>query len=153
MVGEVFAAVGGFKALLDIAKALKDMNDATVRNAAVIELQEKILAAQEAQTELLERVHSLETEVAKFEEWDTKKEQYELNKLAPQGIFAYSTTGADIHWICPDCYEDRRRSILQPITRNPGLNDIRLCQRCGWEAYVEGVWRPEHRGSSASRRK
>jgi hypothetical protein len=40
MVAEVFAGLGAFKTAFDIAKGLKDIDDATRRNAAVIELQE-----------------------------------------------------------------------------------------------------------------
>ena len=47
MVGEVFAGLSALKTAFDIAKGLKDIDDATRRNAAVIELQEKILLAQE----------------------------------------------------------------------------------------------------------
>ena len=52
MVGEVFAGFSAIKSAFDIAKGLKDINDATRRNAAVIELQEKILAAQQEHSEL-----------------------------------------------------------------------------------------------------
>jgi len=52
MVGEVFAGLSAFKAMYDAAKALKDINDAAIRNSAVIELQEKILSAQAAQAAL-----------------------------------------------------------------------------------------------------
>jgi hypothetical protein len=50
MAGEIFAGLSAIKAALDLAKGLKDINDATVRNRAVIELREKILAAREAQS-------------------------------------------------------------------------------------------------------
>jgi hypothetical protein len=63
---------------MDIAKGLKDINDATVRNAAVIELQEKILAAQAEQTALVVRVGELEKEVADLKAWDAEKQRYEL---------------------------------------------------------------------------
>lgn len=67
MVSEVFAGLGAFKTMLDMAKALKDINDATIRNGAIIELQEKILTAREAQSALLERIGELEEKVAGFE--------------------------------------------------------------------------------------
>lgn len=41
VVAETIAGLGAFKSMYDMAKALKDINDATVRNGAVIELQEK----------------------------------------------------------------------------------------------------------------
>jgi hypothetical protein len=65
MVGEAFAVVGAFKSMMDIAKGLKDISDATKRNAVAIELQEKILSAQAAQSDLVERVRELENELAR----------------------------------------------------------------------------------------
>lgn len=81
MVGEVFAGLGALKTAFDIAKGLKDIDDATRRNAAVIELQEKILAAREAQSTLLDRVGQLEEKVTSFETWDAEKARYELRQL------------------------------------------------------------------------
>ena len=54
MVAEVFVGLGSIKAAFDIAKGLKDIDDATRRNTAIIELQEKILSAQAEQSELIE---------------------------------------------------------------------------------------------------
>ena len=59
MVAEVFAGVSALKTAFDIAKGLKDIDDAARRNAAVIELQEKILSAQHAESELTETVSEL----------------------------------------------------------------------------------------------
>jgi uncharacterized protein YlxW (UPF0749 family) len=73
MVAEAFAAVGALKAAFDIAKTLKDMNDAVARNAAVIELQGQILTAQEAQSALTDRIRELEKKVAGFETWEAEK--------------------------------------------------------------------------------
>ena len=56
MVGEIYAGLGAFKIMFDTAKALKDMNDAAIRNGAVIELQEQILSAQTQQLTLVDRV-------------------------------------------------------------------------------------------------
>lgn len=120
MVGEIVTGVGLFKSMLDMAKGLKDINDAAVRNAAVIELQEKILAAREAQSTLAEQVRDLEAEVARLKAWDREKERYELQQRSPNcpGALAYrvkeSERGAEpVHWLCPTCYEDGRKSILQ----------------------------------------
>jgi uncharacterized coiled-coil DUF342 family protein len=88
MVSEVFAGLSAIKTAFDLAKGLKDIDDATRRNTAVIELQEKILAAREAQSTLLERISELEKKVASFEAWDADKKRYELKSLAP-GVFAY----------------------------------------------------------------
>jgi hypothetical protein len=76
MVAEVYAGLSAFKTMFDMAKALKDINDGAIRNGAVIELQEQILAAQQAQATALERISELEKEVARFEAWEAEKEKY-----------------------------------------------------------------------------
>jgi uncharacterized protein YlxW (UPF0749 family) len=78
MVAEVFAGIAALKTAFDIAKGLKDIDDAARRNAAVIELQEKILSAQQSQAALVERVHELEKEVAGFDQWETERKRYAL---------------------------------------------------------------------------
>jgi hypothetical protein len=60
---------------------LKDIDDATRRNAAVIELQDKILTAQSEQGSLVERVVELKSRVAQLESWDADKERYKLVDL------------------------------------------------------------------------
>jgi hypothetical protein len=85
MVAEVLAGLGAFKTMFDMAKALKDINDAAIRNGAVIELQEQILGAQVAQAALLERVGHLEAEITRFETWETEKQRYTLEKFDPRG--------------------------------------------------------------------
>lgn len=160
MVAEAYAAFGAFKTALDMAKALKGINDATIRNGAVIELQEQILAAQEAQTSAVQRIRELEARVASFETWEAEKERYQLSKLrGGLDVFAYSIKpemqGTEPpHSICPDCYQQRTKSILQSVERYPGGCKVLLCQRCGWEAYVAGAWMAEHGATkSASRRR
>jgi hypothetical protein len=117
MVAELFAGLSAFKSMYDAAKALKDMNDATVRNGAVIELQEKILAAREAQTTLLERVSDLEKEVAGLKAWDSEKQRYELKQLY-RGPHAYilkegEEKGEAAHALCTNCYQRGFKSFLQ----------------------------------------
>jgi hypothetical protein len=51
-----FAGLSAIKTAFDLAKGLKDIDDATRRNAAVIELQEKSLSAQSAQSALVENL-------------------------------------------------------------------------------------------------
>jgi hypothetical protein len=100
-----------------MTKALKDINDTAIRNAAVIELQEKILSVRDAQTALLDRVSHLEKEVAGFEKWEAEKEEYELQEIFAR-TFAYSIKEIargtrPPHLICANCYEGRKKSILQ----------------------------------------
>ncbi len=117
MAGELIAGLGLFKTMLDMAKRLKDINDAAIRNGAVIELQEKILAAREQQSALLERISELEKQVASFEKWETEKKRYYLQEIYPRN-FAYAINenardAEPTHLICATCYEGGKKSILQ----------------------------------------
>jgi hypothetical protein len=116
MVAEVFAGISGFKAMLDIVKSFKDMNDAAARQGIAIELREQILSTQEAQAALIEQVRDLKGKLIAFEKWDAEKERYKLYQVAI-GSITYalkkeSANGEPPHWLCTDCYENRKKSIL-----------------------------------------
>jgi Zn finger protein HypA/HybF involved in hydrogenase expression len=138
VVAEIFAGMSAIKSAFDIAKGPKDIDDATRRNAAVIDLQEKILAAQEAQATLIETVRELKARVASLETWETEKQRYELKDVG-EGSLAYVTKeamrgGEPPHQICARCFEHGRKSILQPNSRNW----IRLlfCPECKTELRI-----------------
>jgi hypothetical protein len=133
------------KSAFDLAKGLKDLSSTASRNAAIIELQEKILAAQTQQSALADYIRSLEADVAAFEKWDTEKQRYQLKEFG-LGAFAY-TLKADaqssepVHQICPTCYEDRRKSILQIVPGNNartalGIKAVRRCPVCKTEVPI-----------------
>ena len=65
MAFDVMAGLGFLKSALDTGKGLKNINDAAVRNAAVVELHEKIVSAYEQHTALTQRIRELEEEVAR----------------------------------------------------------------------------------------
>ena len=139
MVAEVFAGIGAFKSMLDMAKSLKDMSDATIRNGAVIELQGQILSAQADQMALVERIQSLEAKVANFETWDTEKKRYELKNLG-WGAQAYmlkpeARGGEPAHWVCPNCFSDRKIKIIQHAMV-VGRGTIWICPTCRTETQA-----------------
>jgi hypothetical protein len=139
MVGEAIAGLSAIKTAFDLAKGLKDISDAANRNAAVIELQEKILTAQQAQAALVERISELEKQVANFEAWDTEKEKYELKPVGDHGIVYMlkpSARGTEPpHWLCPNCYEQRKKSYLQKAPIHGGLY---VCQPCKTNITAHG---------------
>jgi rubrerythrin len=117
VVSEIMAGLSALNSAFGMAKALKDINDTAVRNAAVIDLQGQILTAQEAQAALVERVRQLEEEVANFKTWEAEKQRYEMKTLG-SGVFVYmlkpETRGAEPpHWVCANCYGNQKASILQ----------------------------------------
>jgi hypothetical protein len=135
MVAEIFGGISAFKAMFDLAKGLKDIDDAARRNAAAIELQEQILAAQSAQTLAVERIRELEKQVADFETWDTEKKRYELKNVG-HSCFARmlkpeARGGEPPHFVCANCYDQRRISVIQRSKPKPEARIDFFCPNCG----------------------
>ena len=140
---EVYAGLGALKTAFDIAKGLKDIDNATSRNAAVIELQEKILSAQTEQADLVERVRELKKEVADLKAWDADKARYQLKNIQP-GVTVYALkegmeNGELPHYLCPTCYQRGQRSILQKETLSVGKVVVQVCHECGTDLLEHGV--------------
>ena len=132
-IAEIYGGFSAFKALMDSAKTLKDITTTPAGNAAVIELQEKILAAQMAQAALIDRIRELEAEVRSFETWEAEKQRYDLKDLG-WGALAYMLKpgmrdGKPPHWICVNCFGHKHISIVQyAMVPSQGLRYV--CQTC-----------------------
>jgi hypothetical protein len=149
MISEAMMGVTAFKAAMDITKGLKDIDDRTRRNEAVIELQEKILGAQAAQAALVQAVGELEKEVTALKAWDADKERYRLVELK-RGVLAFAPkegmeNGEPVHNLCTSCYQHGFKSILVSATWNPGRCHVLVCNDCGWYGYLQGMAMPEHK--------
>lgn len=134
MVAEVFAGISALKTAFDIAKGLKDIDDATRRNAAVIELQEKILSAQSAQSTLVKTVGDLEEEVTNLKNWEADKARYQLAELGP-GVVVLAIkdamrNGEPFHRICANCASNGKKSYLQQHVRGTSVDRYK-CNSCG----------------------
>jgi hypothetical protein len=111
---------------MSLVKALNAANTQAAINEIKLDLQERIFearealtAARETQTASLERIRDLEQQIVQLKEWEADKQRYELKQVAP-GAFVYalkeSMKGAEPeHWLCANCYQQRRKSILQKI--------------------------------------
>lgn len=90
---------------------------------AVIDAQELVLAAQVREQALNTRVKELEELNSQREQWETEKSRYKLEKRDEQIGFVYSLLDEFVndesphHDICVTCYEEGRKSILQPNPR------------------------------------
>ena len=139
-IGEISAAISGLKGALDIAKSLNAtagavaINDAKIGlQGAIIEAQASLLAAQEAQTANLKRIDELEARIVELDAWEGEKQRYQLTEF-PTGAFAYvlktdDAAGEPSHRICPACYQDSHKSILQTTVRHGGGERVE-CPRC-----------------------
>lgn len=120
----LFVGIGTqLRAAADIAIGLGKLHTMAEVNAKAIELQSAILGlqsdafiAQAQQTTMIQRVRDLEEEIANVKAWEETRQRYQLVSPA-QGIFFYalkqnSGTSEPPHWICTNCYESRKRSII-----------------------------------------
>lgn len=120
-------AISGLKTAADLAKGLIQLKSTADMQVQVIELQSAILAAQSnalaAQADqftMIQRIRELEEEIARIKAWEEEKKRYQLvNPWQGAASLVYavkeSCKGAEPpHWICAKCYDDGRRTILQP---------------------------------------
>jgi hypothetical protein len=147
MVGEALAGLSSLKTAFDMAKGLKNIDDAVRRNVAVIELQEKILSAQQAQSALAEQVGELEKEVARLKAWDADKQRYELREVSAD-VFAYVVkpsveSGEPFHMLCANCYQRGEKSILQATQELHMRRRVHNCPHCSAKYEMAYVPRPE----------
>ena len=154
MAAEVFPGIGSFKQMFDMARALKDMSDQNIRVTTAIDLQQRILEAQEQQSGLARRVAELEAIVAAYEKWDTEAQRYQLkdyggNTFAWE-LKAAAANGEPIHRLCPNCFSQRCKSILQFHFRTMNSQDRYNCPACKTEfefGFREVVQRSPRAGS------
>ena len=144
MVAEVFAGLSAFNSMFSIAKSLKDMNDAVVRNAAIANLWEQILSAQSRYSEAVERIHELEKKLTKFETWEAEKKRYALRDISNRGELAYVVKAAELrgeppHAICARCYQEEKKSILQRSGRGLEGQTYYRCLVCDHVLDVFGA--------------
>jgi hypothetical protein len=133
--GEVLAGLSALKTAFDIAKGLKDIDDATKRSAAVIELQEKILSAQQEQFALTEQLRGLQNKMATLDTWEAEKNRYELTDFGGETL-AYAlkqsmANGEPPHRLCSACYQNRKKGILQPTGISAYKQEMVKCSECG----------------------
>src|ERR1043166_8653467 len=138
--------VTSVNAAIQLAKTLAGVRDASMIDAKVIELREHLIEAQsgvvQAQTDqsaLIQEVRDLKEKIMKMENWKEEKHRYQLRQPW-SGCFVYllkeSSKGAEPpHWICAKCYDDGRRTILQPQYDKVGFV-ILVCPTCKSEIHT-----------------
>ena len=129
------------KAAKDIAEAMVDLRDAAAFQTKLLEFQSKLIdansaafAAQDERSALLQHVSALEKEVANFKAWGARQQRYELKNLG-YSAFAYMLKkeergGEPPHWVCANCFEEKRVSILQFTHVRRGEGKVWICPAC-----------------------
>ena len=122
--GDIPTLIAALKGVVGLSKELKafPLEEAASKKAAEVDAQifavyESALASQYLQSKMNKRNQELEEEVTRLKNWDVQKEDYELKALG-NSAFVYSLkeharSAEPVHWLCPPCYENSKKSILQ----------------------------------------
>jgi hypothetical protein len=133
-------AASSLQAAGHLVKSLIGLKVTAEVQAKIVELQTAIfdaqgdaLAAQAEQFTLTQRVRDLEAEVADAKAWEAEKQRYQLQEF-PTGALAYvlkpeTANGEPPHRICPNCYQEGHKSILQTTAKHSG-GEMVDCLRC-----------------------
>ena len=152
----ITAAIGGIKAALDIAKAMKDLQAGPALDTqlselkqALAEAQSGLLSAQSDQFTLIDRVNTLEKEIADSEKWEAEKAKYTLHEVR-EGVFTYQSkkdanSVEPTHHLCTNCYDTTQmKSLLHAETLSVARAKTLFCPSCHLVIYTQGMWHPEH---------
>jgi hypothetical protein len=122
---EIASVFASAKIAYDIAKGINSLNSDVEIKQAVSKVLETLLSVQSdaltKQQELslfIKEKDNLEKKLMEFENWEKTASQYKLVSMGI-GNLVYVTNDVSQstvpkHYICPNCYEKRKRSILQP---------------------------------------
>lgn len=147
MYAEITSALAGIKTISDLASlVLKLKVDSAVTEkaiesqSAIISLQSAILTVQTHNQELLEENKGLKQKLIDAENWDAEAQKYALTKVGQSNCVAYAlkpeySDASEDHWLCPSCYQDKRKSILQRTGTRNGRT-LCTCARCPAEILL-----------------
>ena len=144
VIAEGAALITGIKGTIDIVKGLKSSYDTNTIMQAQTQILEHLLALQidaftlqEKHSALIHENEEYKKKLIEFEQWGKTASEYELKEINP-GVFAYTLKESQqttelSHWLCPNCWEDHKKSILQKINRTHNVsiyNTTHKCPRC-----------------------
>ena len=104
-------------------------------NIDIMKLQALINEMQKQLAELKQENAELKSEIEAIRAWNEEKNQYELAAIVP-GVFAYrSKKTPQTVWLCPYCFEERFKSILQ-LTRDENGRYHFRCFKCSFKTWA-----------------
>jgi hypothetical protein len=118
----ITSTITSINAAKDIIKAMVSLNTIAEVNQKAIELQSIIIDLQSRIFEIQQSHSAIEDELTNINNWEMSvARNYHLHE-PKSGQFVYASNepmknNEPAHWICPACYQNRKKSILQ-CTRN-----------------------------------
>lgn len=146
VIAEGFALITGIKTTIDNVQKLKSSYDAATIMEAQSDILEQLFAIrmdaltlQEHHLAIIHEKEELIKKLMQFEQWEKTKTKYELKEIRT-GRFAYAPKESQqseepCHWLCTQCWEDGKKSILQETQSDYNTIDY-VCPRCKLRLYV-----------------
>jgi hypothetical protein len=148
-ISAIAGLASSLKSASDLVKAMIELRDTAAFQSKLIDLQSEIRSAQSSaltanaeQAAMADKLRQLERQLAEYESWEREKERYQLKDFGG-GTFAYvlradKASGEPHHMLCPKCFQERRKSILQGYGRTEGQEAVH-CQSCERTIYLGAV--------------
>jgi len=142
------STISGLKLAGDIAKSLYELKSTSDIQGKVIELQRTILSAQSSalsanaeQSAMIEKIRALKEEITSIKKWEEEKKRYALvnpwSGFVTYALKKESSNSEPPHLICTKCYEDGRKSILNP--KKNTSHALLYCPVCKAEMHTRLV--------------
>lgn len=138
----ISAAMGALKGAIDVTKGIVSLKNQTEIQAKSIELNSKLIEAQQAifaineeRQQLLDRIGVLEAQLKSLNNWNSEKEKYVVKSPWPgTPVSVYHlrklhANGEEPHWLCPNCFQGQRKSILN-TNQKRGEHVHLVCSVC-----------------------
>jgi hypothetical protein len=140
-INQISAALSSIKIASEMAKGILSLNkDVAVNEKAakllsvIISLQHNIMSLQSEYGELLKSKDNLENKLKEYETWKVTESQYKLEEIS-HGVFVRVPNNSHPypepkHWLCTNCWQDKKKSILQLRWKMKNGIDAYECPRC-----------------------
>ncbi|CAH1386556.1 hypothetical protein [Candidatus Nitrotoga sp. M5] len=157
-ISSITAITTALKGALDITKGIASLHNHAELSALSIELNSKLIEAQQAifavndeRQRLIDKVRELEDQIAQSSEWESEKTRYQLMSPWPgQPVSVYHlkkshANGDEPHWLCPNCFQQKSKSVLN-TNQKKGERVHFVCSVCnasintGWN----GIGAPQY---------
>lgn len=112
-----------------LGKRRDGIDDDTALAGLALDLTKKLVDARLAQAEILHRLHTGENEMKELDRFEKQAARYVLAQT-DGGAIVYAlkpecAEGEPMHYLCPACFDHRKRPILQP------MGQFLRCSHCG----------------------
>lgn len=136
----VKVATGIGKALMDLKVEGEIRAKVIAMNNALLDAQQRMFDAHLSHAEMLERMRKLESDLAKYQDWEQERKRYQLHQTEAGGLvyrIKPEAQGSEpVHDICAKCYEDGIKSLMQSAP-DANWHLMVACHRCNSQVKVK----------------